>query len=53
MSKKELLQRIKSLEDYFGLAFITPDNKDDSAEHIIKYTHGKAAKLDELIEDSR
>lgn len=53
MSKKELLQRIKSLEEYFGLAFIKPDDKDDAVEHVIQYSFGKAAKLDKLIEDSR
>lgn len=49
MSKKELLQRIKSLEEYFGLAFIKPEGKDDYADHVPDRDYGRAAKIEKLI----
>ena len=49
MSKKELLQRIKSLEEYLGLAFVKADNKDDHPEHIVHHSFGRAAKVEKLI----
>lgn len=53
MTKKQLLQRIKSLEEYFGLVFVKPEEKYDDGRHLINYIHGKAAKLDELISKTK
>ncbi|HEY2811278.1 MAG TPA: hypothetical protein VGJ00_07830 [Rhabdochlamydiaceae bacterium] len=53
MSKKELLKRIKSLEEYLGLAFIKPENKDDYADHIPSASYGRAAKLEKLIGNTK
>jgi hypothetical protein len=49
MSKKELLQRIKSLEEYLGLAFVRPDDNDGYGDHIPSADFGRAAKLEKLI----
>ncbi len=50
MSKKELLQRVNSLEEYPGLSFIKPDDKDGYVAHIVTSKHGLAAKVEKLIE---
>jgi hypothetical protein len=34
MFKKKILQRVKSLESFFGLNYSKPDDKDDYPEHF-------------------
>jgi len=53
MTKKQLLQRIKSLEEYFGLAYVKPEEKYESGEHLVNYPHGLAAKLAELTTNKK
>ena len=45
---KKLLKRIRSLENFFGISYVSPDEKDYDGEHLTEPDYGLMYDLNKM-----